>query len=331
MDNGNNVDATITSLIDAFKSDDENRAFTEVMVLVGGALIDLRRIADAVSKLSTFEVTKIGELLHIGPDFTPEQVELLRALERGDIKVVPVIKDPNTDPRFDGEYPWLGIDGQPPIEPYDRVEVWAPAAPGEDTPNIWRGPAAEVEWVGGKWSFWRRSPAWIDWEGSNANGPAVPANTLVDVRHRHNSRGSRIPDRLGVSPVDVQWLNTGRPTNADVVEWRISAIQADPAVAEVYGADLPGVVSFDDPSQAPEYNGEWIEYRPGAFKPSNPPYAELPPGYAYPAPIMVDLLHRNENVTKNVDPNMYDWEWYPVLGGNPGNAPTDILAWRPAQ
>lgn len=61
---------------------------TALHLLVGGALIDLRTIANAVAKLSTFEIDKVGEMLHVGPNFTAEEVETIEALRRGDIVTV---------------------------------------------------------------------------------------------------------------------------------------------------------------------------------------------------------------------------------------------------
>jgi hypothetical protein len=63
-------------------------------ILVGGALIDLRTIANAVEKLSNFKLERVGDIVlgtteHIeGLDLTPEEIETIEALRRGDIRTV---------------------------------------------------------------------------------------------------------------------------------------------------------------------------------------------------------------------------------------------------
>jgi len=158
------VNTGMEQLLDAVLGDREHEAMRTAVVLVGGMMIDLARIADAVEKLATYEgdtaldeasgarVTLMG--------LTTEEADTIEALRRGDIVVT---------------------------------------APDQPTP-------------------------WKEWLG--VGQPNVEPHTLVDVRFRQPSRGDRVPDLIGVQAASVGWQNTGRPTNADVVAWRISDEQA---------------------------------------------------------------------------------------------------------
>lgn len=113
-----------------------------LQVLVGGALIDLNRIADAVEKLTTFNLQRVGELVvaNFGDELTegvntvlsPEERDTIEALRRGDI-VVNVV--PGRDVHANAYSPtpvddgpdwivWNGDRPNPPdLQPYDVVEV----------------------------------------------------------------------------------------------------------------------------------------------------------------------------------------------------------------
>lgn len=93
-DETNVVGERIANLSNALEHGNEKEIGHAVIVLLGGALLDLRIIATAVAKLSTFEVDKIGEILHVGPKFTAEEVETIEALRRGDI-VVSLVPEQN--------------------------------------------------------------------------------------------------------------------------------------------------------------------------------------------------------------------------------------------
>lgn len=64
-------------------------------VLIGGALADLRVIANAVEKLTKFEITKVGEILQAGvPEgaheigLTMAEYQTVMALRAGEVQVV---------------------------------------------------------------------------------------------------------------------------------------------------------------------------------------------------------------------------------------------------
>lgn len=72
---------------------DELAVFTPLTRLLELTLIDINRIANAVEKLSNFELTKVGEVVfgtteHTeGLDLTPEEIETIKALRAGDARV----------------------------------------------------------------------------------------------------------------------------------------------------------------------------------------------------------------------------------------------------
>jgi hypothetical protein len=93
---------SIDALVGAVMRKDEEGAATASIILLGGVLLDLRNIANAVEKLSNFELTKIGEIVlgssnpraEFGRDemvdmaLTADEAETIEALRRGDIVVV---------------------------------------------------------------------------------------------------------------------------------------------------------------------------------------------------------------------------------------------------
>lgn len=226
----NEIDEALGIIAPLLQESEPGKGAAEaVVVLVGGALLDLARIADAVAKLSEFELTKIGELLHIGgPDITDEERETIEALRRGDVRVVTVVRDPNTDPKEDGPIAWLEInklgdgDGMPPIDPDCRVDLWGANKDGPHERGGWRGRAREADWANPLYTHWRPALAWHDWDGSTKEGPDVPAGCVVDIKFRA-TRPEHDEMRLAVRPNEYNWKNEGRPNNADIVGWRVSA------------------------------------------------------------------------------------------------------------
>jgi len=180
MTGRNDIDDALGMLADVLITEheggttDPKETLGPLVVLVGGALINLERIADAVEKLAKFEYIQIGEIAYGGDpvnnpfgeqakaygSLTADEVETIEALRRGDITVVMAKQ----------EAPWTGWHGVgiPNVEPY----------------------------------------------------------VLVDVRFRKPTAGGRVPDLIGVQAATVNWQNTGRPSNADVVAYRISDKQA---------------------------------------------------------------------------------------------------------
>jgi len=164
MNRTEDIDSALATLANAVASG-ENANPHEIMgpvtILLGGALIDLNRIANAVEKLSRFEITKVGEVLMGSSDgLTVEERQTIEALRRGDIQVV------STPPK--------------------------PERP------------------------------WTEWHGILEHPFDISADDIVDVRFREPTAGDRAPDLLGVRADSVGWINTGRPTNADVVAYRLT-------------------------------------------------------------------------------------------------------------
>lgn len=92
---GFTVTDVANNLLNAVESDDEKAAMRHAIILLGGAAINLETIANAVEKLSNFNLTRIGDVVFgsteqtTGLDLTPEETETIEALRRGDIMVVP--------------------------------------------------------------------------------------------------------------------------------------------------------------------------------------------------------------------------------------------------
>jgi hypothetical protein len=148
---------------------------------------------------------------------------------------------------------------------------------------------------------------WMEWDGRDHNGPPVEPWALVDVRYRQPSKGDRVPDETGISPLKVQWLHHGRPTNADIVGWRLSKDQPG-APTEVEGP------MFADPSTTDTYNGAWIEYTPST-------------SYQPVGNRLVDAKLRDGSELRSVNAQNLSWHHNPLgLGGSDS---LDIVAWRP--
>src|SRR5688572_12232198 len=87
---------------------DEKAIGGYLTILVGGVLIDLRTIANAVEKLSNFELTKVGDIVlggspHHDTELTAEELETIEALRRGDIVVVNKTHDTPLTPAHDAD------------------------------------------------------------------------------------------------------------------------------------------------------------------------------------------------------------------------------------
>lgn len=74
--------------IGAGNGPDEAKIVQTVTLLAAGVLIDLRTVANAVAKLSTFEIDKVGDILRVGPVFTAEEAETIEALRSGKLEVI---------------------------------------------------------------------------------------------------------------------------------------------------------------------------------------------------------------------------------------------------
>lgn len=88
------IKANVDNLVNAINHGNDAEAQSALTVLVGGALIDLRIIANAVEKLSNFKLERVGDVVlgsaeqTEGLDLTVGEAQIIEQLRAGDIRVV---------------------------------------------------------------------------------------------------------------------------------------------------------------------------------------------------------------------------------------------------